>query len=86
MSGRFEIPESETEMRVFHNRLRILMGIDKRELIEAGVIGELFDDGMAIKNADHDWRAFSSNPYGWFVRASDDQCKKLWSIILEREA
>ena len=74
--SRDQIPESETEMRVFHNRLRILMGIDKHELVEAGVIAE---------NDVKSWANFTVNPYQWFIRCSDNQCAALWTIIQRRE-
>lgn len=77
MTGRLEIPENENEMRVFHNRLRILTSIDKHELVDDDVIG---------KNDEKAWRSFTSNPYKWFIRASGSQCRKLWGIIQEREA
>ncbi len=77
MTGRLEIPESETELRVFHNRLRILISIDMHELVEGGVIG------VEEKNK---WANFRSNPYRFFIRCDDDTANKLWGIIQEREA
>lgn len=73
---RLELPEGESDLRVFHNRLRILMGIDKHELVDAGVLS--IDSIQA-------WEAFCNNPWRWFIACSDEQNKKLWSIIQKRE-
>ena len=73
---RLELPEGESDLRVFHNRLRILMSIDKHELVEAGV--------FSIDN-DEAWAAICRNPWRYFIGCSDEQNKKLWSIIQKRE-
>ncbi len=74
--SRVEIPECETELRVFHNRLRILMSIDKHELVEAGVLAD--DDTLR-------WKEFQKYFFRTFVRCNDETCTKLFGIIQRRE-
>jgi hypothetical protein len=66
-------------LREFHNGLRILRGIDRWELEEAGVVGEPFNLPDDLR-----WIAFRDDPYGFFIRADDDTAAKLWSIIERR--
>jgi hypothetical protein len=66
----------ENELRVFHNRLRILMGIDRHELVDAGII---------TNEPNPTWSAFVFNPYLWLIRCSDDDAAKLWTVIKRRE-
>ena len=66
-----------TELRVFHNRLRILTSIDLFELVAVGVLDR--DDLSG-------WAAFNRNPHSWFIRCSDEQAAKLWGIIKQRES
>ena len=74
--SRVEPPENETELRIFHNRLRILTSIDKHELVEAGVLAD--DDTLR-------WKEFQKDPYRVFVRCNDETCTKLFGIIQRRE-
>lgn len=74
--SRLEMPECETELRVFHNRLRILMSIDKHELVEAGVLAADDFDG---------WVNFSKCPYRFFIRRADETVAKLWALVQKRE-
>lgn len=60
----------------FHNGLRILLGIDKHELVDAGI----------IKPHDNNaWGEFRRDPFRWFIRASDSDAYKLWAIIERRQ-
>lgn len=61
--------------REFHNGLRILLNIDRHELVEAGLIGA--HDNNA-------WGGFRRNPFIWLVRASDEQAAKLWELMERR--
>lgn len=72
--SRLEFSEiaSDTDLRIFHNRLRILMCIDKQELVEAGVLAD--DDTLW-------WKEFQNDPYRTFVRCNDETCTKLFGII-----
>ena len=59
----------------FHNGLRIMMSIDQDELVSAGI----------IRANDHNaWGEFRRDPFRWFIRASDDQAKKLWTLMQKR--
>ncbi len=59
----------------FHNGLRILLNIDRDELEAAGVIQH--GDRRA-------WGEFRTDPFRWFIRASDERADKLWTLMKER--
>lgn len=59
----------------FHNRLRIMVGIDMHELVEAGAIAA---------NDRNAWESFRLDPYRFFIRADDDTALKIWSVIERR--
>ncbi len=59
--------------RQFHNALRILINIDRDDLLQAG-----------IQLDNEEWHSFRADPYRWFIRASDQHAHELWSIIQER--
>ncbi len=64
-----------TDLRDFHNRLRILIGIDRDELVAAGVIPQ----------GDHNsWGTFRRDPLRWLIRADDATAEKLWTLIERR--
>ena len=67
---------ASSEMRRFHNALRILLNIDRDELEEEHVIP------LGDHNA---WGTFHRDPFRWFIRASDDQAERLWTIIQRRQ-
>ena len=59
----------------FHNALRILSSIDRDELEREGI----------IRHGDHNqWGEFRRNPYRWFLASPDDEAKRLWKIIENR--
>lgn len=63
------------EFREFHNGLRILINIDRDELVDAGVLD---------RNDFHGWLKFGADPFRWFVKASDEQAGKLWALMKKR--
>ncbi len=59
----------------FHNGLRILLNIDLDELADAGVM----EPRDFISYAE-----FRTDPFRWFIRASDQRAKAVWSLMQER--
>lgn len=63
------------DLRGFHNRLRVMISIDRDELEAAGVIAR----------GDHNaWGTFQRDPFRWLIRADDETADKLWSVIERR--
>lgn len=59
----------------FHHGLRILVNIDRDQLVNAGL----------IKPHDHNaWGEFRRDPFRWFIRADDERAEKLWTLIERR--
>lgn len=63
----------------FHNGLRILTNIDFTDLVKAGVLPDDAD-------GDAEWEEFRFNPWKWMIQADDDQCQKLWGLMVKRGA
>ena len=63
-----------SEMHRFHNALRIMVNIERHELADGGLV--LSPEG---------WWAFQSDPYRWFIRASDADAVKVWALIESRQ-
>ncbi|MCH8839469.1 MAG: hypothetical protein IH831_02085 [Planctomycetes bacterium] len=61
----------------FHNALRILLNIDKHELVDAGIIN---------RGDDFEWYEFRADPFRWFIKASDPTAEKLWELIQHRQS
>jgi hypothetical protein len=61
----------------FHNALRILLCIDRRELEQIGVIEGPSDN--------EEWDAFRRDPFRWFIRADDETAGKVWRLIQKRQ-
>jgi hypothetical protein len=61
----------------FHNRLRIMIGIDRHELVDAGVIPA---------NDVNAWGTFHRDPYRFFIRADDATAGRIWAVIERRAA
>ncbi len=61
--------------REFHNLLRVMISIDRDELVTFGVMQANDTDG---------WRAFSDGPYRWFIKAPDAQADNLWRLLESR--
>jgi Mn-dependent DtxR family transcriptional regulator len=58
----------------FHNGLRLLQGIDKHELVEAGL----------INISQREWEDFRNEPHKFFIKASDDMAAKIWTAMEKR--
>lgn len=62
-------------LREFHNALRILLNIDRHEMVAANL----------LRHGDHNaWGEFRRDPYRWFIRASDQDAQTLWRIVEKR--
>lgn len=62
----------------FHHALRVLMCIDRHELIEAGVF--ISSDELSMDG----WKRFKADPFRFFIRISDTQADALWALIEAR--
>lgn len=62
-------------MRQFHNGLRVLLNLDRDELVQAGVIAPGDDDA---------WYEFAGCPFRWFIRAPDEKAGRLWQLMQRR--
>lgn len=72
--GRYRPPHANgADLARFHNALRVLFNIDRAEFVEAGLDAER-------------WPDFRANPHGYFIRASQGEAQKLWSLIEERQS
>lgn len=58
----------------FHNALRIMIGIDRDELLQAG-----------IQLDDSEWCSFKNDPYRWFFMTSDQRAHEFWALIEARQ-
>ena len=67
--------DSIARFRDFHNRLRILMGID---------LGELEEVGLHLTR--EAWETFRDHPWRAFIRMNDDDAAKVWAVIERRVA
>lgn len=56
----------------FTAALRALLGIDRDELVAAGVIGA--GDGQA-------WAAFRADPPRWLLGADEERRQRLWGLV-----
>jgi hypothetical protein len=70
-----EYAAMKTALGAFSNRLTLLLSIDRHELVEAKVIAA--NDTLG-------WNHFSSDPYRWFIGASDQAAERLWAIMEAR--
>ncbi len=62
----------------FHNCIRILMNIDKWELVEAGIIKDDSTSGTC-------WTRFNNDPLIFIAKLNDDAYDALWDIMKKRE-
>lgn len=62
------------ELRVFHNRMKLLQAIDREELDNAGVC-----------MTDRAWAHFRTDPWRYFIQTGDDIRAAIWSVIENRE-
>ena len=59
------------DFRQFHNRLRILLNIDRHE-------------AAALADAET-WFNFQRDPFRWFIKASDDDARSIWDAMMKRD-
>jgi hypothetical protein len=61
--------------RDFHNGLRLLLNIDRHELVREGV----------IQADDHNsWGEFRRDPFRYFIRVDDEKAARIWAIMERR--
>lgn len=65
----------KADLHDFHNRLRIMIGIDRHELVASGALSANDVDA---------WGTFQRDPYRFFIRADDSTAEKIWSVIERR--
>ena len=71
------IEDSDDRRRDFHNRLRILMSIDRYD----------FEGFAEVDEAtDAEWVSFRDNPWRWFILAPDHRTEHIWALCEERSA
>jgi len=70
---RYDLTTSAGRTGDFHNKLRILLGIDLHELEAAG-----------LTLSQMDWYTFRENPFRWFIAASTEDAEAVWSIVERR--
>lgn len=61
----------------FLNACRILLNIDKHELVEAGI--------MHGNEGGNDWSRFNRDPLMFIIRLDDDKIERLWQLIESRQ-
>ena len=64
--------EDRLGLAEFHNALRILLNLDFRDLVEAGIL-QPHDDA--------NWERFQRDPFRYFIRAGDVTAERLWGLI-----
>ena len=60
----------------FHNALRILLNLDFRDLVQAGVFAAHDDAG---------WEPFQRDPFRYFIRTDDATAARIWDLIQTRQ-
>lgn len=60
----------------FHNRLRIMLSIERHDLVAAGVM----EEGDVLG-----WSQFNHDPFRYLLRLDDRRSAALWGIIQTRE-
>jgi hypothetical protein len=75
--------DANTEMRRFHNFLRILLNIDADEFIQA-VYGR---DTAPPHDSDEwmEWEKFHKRPHFWFIAAPTEKAEKVWALVERRQ-
>jgi uncharacterized ferritin-like protein (DUF455 family) len=68
-----DIGVQQNALDAFHNRLRIMLGIDAHEFAEVGLTLD-------------QWRRFDAEPFRFFIRADDRTAAAIWSIIQARSS
>ena len=65
-----EAKKDDEDRQLLHNRLRILMNLDRHDL-----------PGLD----DHVWENFKRNPHREFIRCDDRNCRIIWQALRDRE-
>ena len=61
----------------FGNATRIMMNIDKHQLVDAGI--------MHDNEGGNDWSRWNRDPLGFIARLDDPKMEKLWQLIESRQ-
>lgn len=69
------MPDLPMTLARFHSALRIMLNLDRHELVEAGALEA---------NDAAGWWTFSQDHFMWLIRAPDAQAEALWTIIERR--
>lgn len=75
-SERIDCRENRLGLAEFHNALRILLNLDFRDLVQAGIL-QPHDDAR--------WEQFQHDPFRYFIRAGDATAERLWGLIASRQ-
>jgi hypothetical protein len=67
---------TDTPFSLFHNRLRIMLNIDKPDL----------DQAIGQTTSMEEWREFSASPWRWFITADSRRAEGVFRLIEAREA
>jgi sulfur transfer complex TusBCD TusB component (DsrH family) len=60
----------------FHNALRIMLNLDRSDLVQAGVLDAQDERG---------WARLRDDPFRWFIRAEDARAERFWRLIQRRQ-
>jgi hypothetical protein len=77
--------DSALTFSTFHNALRIMLNIDRDELVKAGVVPDIVAHPEKHFVADEAWRQFNDSPYRFFIRIPTGQAQALWKLIESRQ-
>lgn len=69
--------EQPASFAAFHNRLRIMLSLDRHELVRTGALDDNDIGG---------WVSFRTDPFRHFIKADDARAAALWRLIQERES
>jgi hypothetical protein len=61
----------------FHHALRIMLNLEREELVAGGVIRGGEEDFP-------DWDRYQVNPFRWFIRTDDERAHRLFALIEAR--
>jgi hypothetical protein len=64
-----------TPFALFHNRLRIMLNIDKFDL----------DAAVGEETSMYEWNQFAANPWRWFIEADTRRAGGVFQLIEARE-
>jgi hypothetical protein len=64
----------ESELHVFTNRLRILIGLDQHEVAHIGRLSEAAT-----------YEKFADDPFRFLMRCDDPTAEAIWAVVQQRE-